>query len=209
MNETDKNSPRQARYISIQIRLPLLLTLLAFNLAGFALCFWVGVLVGENDDKLNRFLPPPVAALSDTPPPALEEKRLIPPEELIFQERLRQNASPEVMEERQPSLTDFVAQAPLPSAVKLERARDSAPLFQYQFQVASYSKKQQAEEMAALLARDYESSVETASIQNVPRFRVLISFQGQEEHLPDLRQTLKRDFNLDGILQRSQKQLMR
>ncbi|MCL1890351.1 MAG: SPOR domain-containing protein [Desulfovibrionaceae bacterium] len=208
MNETDKNSTRQARYIAFQVRLPLLLALLAFNLAGFALCFWVGVLVGEGDDKLNRLLPPPVALL-DTPLPAVEEREPIPPEELIFQERLRQNANLETLEDRQPSLANFAAQEHAPPPARLERPRDSAPLFQYQFQVASYSKKQQAEDMAAMLARNYESSVETVSIQNVPRFRVLISFQGQEEHLPDLRQALKRDFNLDGILQRSQKQLTR
>jgi cell division septation protein DedD len=215
---------KSSRRIVISLSIPALVTLVIVISLGFSWAFWLGLRTAQEQNGTETdFLMQSSAnpALSDEEADRSAETgmvELIQEEDLNFKANLEQNN--EVPAELQASAPSSNMEAPL-SGRSAQGDQSSAPLaaasgnaapdnfsgiFSYQYQIASYSRTAQAEELTAkLLARGITAHTETALIQGQPRYRVLISFQGDDKSVTLMKQRIKQDFGIEGILPRSKK----
>ncbi|MDR2503273.1 MAG: hypothetical protein LBD82_02645, partial [Deltaproteobacteria bacterium] len=100
MSDADKfeTGERRARFVTLHIRLTRLLAAIFVLALGFIICFWMGVLTGENNAQLNALIPPPAASPSpqsdktDEVDETAAARHPLQPEDLSFQDKLRQSA---------------------------------------------------------------------------------------------------------------------
>lgn len=216
------NEVSSARVITIRLRIPALVLACVILAGGLVWAFVLGVMTGRGqiNDELAALMPKEqiVKADGSTEKAADEVEKLIKAEDLKYQESLRQNQPPPAPAATPAEMAEAArrdaAQAAQPSARPAERPAAQAPAqigsFRYIYQVASYNREDQAKELAARLkGKGVQSEVEAREVQGASRFRVLISFEGDEKVLESMQGMLKKDFKINNILPRSKTPLGR
>ncbi len=221
MSNTSENSGRSAKVITIRLRIPALVVAVFLVIVGLVWAFVLGVMVGRGqvNDQLAHILPQNAGQMqqpaSDAERSAAEIEELIRAEDLDFKENLSQKPEPPAP-----------AQAPAPAGQARPAAQPSAEpapasvvtppatvatqgqRFDYLYQVASFKKLTQADDLVAKLGvRGIGTKVENTVIKNETWYRVLISFQGTEADVARIQQILKSELKINSMLQRGKKPL--
>lgn len=214
-----------ARVITIRLRIPALVVAALLFAGGLVWAFVLGIMVGRGqiDDELAALMPANRAeatAQDETDKALAELEDLIKAEDLKFQESLRQNqdaalgALAGVPAASLPSAqAQQAGQANAPSGTaRQEQAQNNPPAapvqsggqqYKYVYQVASYSKAEQAREMQGRMqSRGIDAEVETKIIQGSAKHRVLIRFQGNADAVSQMQNLLKKEFKINEILPR-------
>lgn len=187
---------------------------------------------GQINDELAALMPPAQSAPESAAGQSADEvESLIKAEDLKYQESLRQNqatADPAALAEAarndsaparpagqstSPATSPATPPAspvagtpsttPAAPAQETQKPAQAAQEFDYIFQVASFTKEAQALDLQArLLARRIDAQLETKTINGTARYRVLVSFRGDESRVKSMQDLLKKDFKINSILPR-------
>lgn len=210
------NQPNTTRVITVRLRIPALVIMTLILIGGLVWAFILGIMVGRGQitDELAALMPPPQSAPQNEADKAADEvEKLIKAEDLKYQDSLRQNPPPaparpladpaaQAAAARRDSAPEAQTQVQT-QAQAANRAEAGSAGYRYSYQVASYNKEEQARELAARLsAKGVKGEVEVKTVDGTARFRVLISFEGNEDSVKSVQNMLKKDFNINGILPR-------
>lgn len=207
------------RVITVRLRIPALVLACVILVGALVWAFVLGIMVGRG--QVND----QIAALNKPEQTEAEEQRtdgkaddiatLIKAEDLKFQESLRQNQPPSSAAElAEAARNDSAPVQPERANTRQQTAAQTRPdttasqsaagkQYLYTYQVASYSKEEQAKDLQAKLkAKGVDSSIEAGVVQGASRYRVLISFKGDDAAVSRVHDMLKKDFKITGTLQR-------
>lgn len=194
------NQTVSTRVITVRLRVPALVLMAVLLVGGLVWAFVLGIMVGRGqiNEQLEALMPQTQTqaetAQAEKEPDEVE--KLIKAEDLQYQESLRQN-------QVAPVAPAAPAQTAAQQAPQQQPAPSAGQKYNYLYQVASYTKESQAKEMLGKLkARGLDAQVETKVIQNTSWFRVLVSFQGDENSVQSMQNMLKKDFKINSIMPR-------